>query len=276
MTRINEWGQVTLAEIPSTVKTIFAIGDIHGCADALALALEHICTSIGTTFDESKMVERLREINGAIVFLGDYVDRGPSSYTVVSSLLDMAKEHSDCIFLIRGNHEELMIGADRGGVYHGSSMWGTWFHNGGNQTLKSYQQVADLSGADAHELIRKHIKEIDDVCEYGYRAKNLILVHAGVDPCSEYDEQTVEDVTWIRWPFLQYDEPFFGNVDLIVVHGHSPVSEKPTITPYRVNLDTGYVFGWSLSVGRFDLDDTTNKFGLTNVASFPNPALSES
>ncbi|MGH7806272.1 MAG: metallophosphoesterase family protein, partial [Candidatus Binatia bacterium] len=94
---------------------LFAIGDIHGCREELDVLLDAMGPAAGDK----------------LVFVGDYVDRGPDSQGVVSRLLSLAeKSGAECVFL-KGNHEDMALGfLGRGG------QWGeAWLRNGGVATL---------------------------------------------------------------------------------------------------------------------------------------------
>ena len=71
---------------------LFAIGDIHGCADELSAVLKAIAPTAGDT----------------VVFVGDYVDRGPASNEVVEIALDLQKSKAEAVFL-KGNHEDMLL-----------------------------------------------------------------------------------------------------------------------------------------------------------------------
>ncbi|MGB6379475.1 MAG: metallophosphoesterase, partial [Syntrophobacteria bacterium] len=73
------------------MKKIFAIGDIHGCYDRLKTLMEKI------PIDCSR---------DALVFIGDYIDRGPHSFEVVDYLIQLKSRVPEIIFL-KGNHEDM-------------------------------------------------------------------------------------------------------------------------------------------------------------------------
>src|SRR5688572_18246152 len=74
---------------------VYAIGDIHGRLDLLDDALSRIEADI----DGRKRAQNI------IVFLGDLIDRGPSSAQVVERLRTYRRRDVRTIFL-SGNHEE--------------------------------------------------------------------------------------------------------------------------------------------------------------------------
>jgi serine/threonine protein phosphatase 1 len=78
--------------------------------------------------------------------------------------------------------------------------------------------------------------------ELYYETNDFIFIHAGLKPGVPLELQTEEDLLWIRHEFLasNYD---FGKT---IVFGHTPF-EEPYITPGRIGLDTGAVYGGPLT-----------------------------
>jgi len=74
------------------------------------------------------------------------------------------------------------------------------------------------------------------------------FVHAGVDVSKPLNEQSKEDLLWIREPFLSFE----GELERLIVHGHTPVKNGPEVRLNRVNLDTGAVYDRLLTAGIFD------------------------
>ena len=100
-------------------KRIYAIGDIHGCREEL----DDLLTIIA---EEESGAER------QLIFLGDYVDRGPDSHGVLERLIELKRSEPDAVFL-KGNHEAIMLDFldDPDESYH-------WLDWGGQETLESY------------------------------------------------------------------------------------------------------------------------------------------
>src|SRR4051794_40277227 len=101
----------------------FAIGDIHGCFDKLK-SLIAACEAVSEGKD------------ARFVFIGDYVDRGPDSRRVLDFLIQQQLQRKDRFICLRGNHEEMLIGAAERGRSDRDLM--NWWANGGEQTLDSY------------------------------------------------------------------------------------------------------------------------------------------
>src|SRR6185369_11137148 len=104
----------------------FAIGDVHGCIDELNVLLDSLAPAADDT----------------IVFLGDYIDRGPTPKGVIDRLLSLRREGTRCIFL-KGNHEDMFLAFLGLGGHYGDA----FLYNGGAATLRSYG-VEGGSGAE--------------------------------------------------------------------------------------------------------------------------------
>ena len=185
------------------------------------------------------LVKALAKIKGdhKVIFLGDYVDRGPDSAGVIA-LLKRGKDRGEPWVFLAGNHEDMMIESLM--MPHNSYHW---LMNGGDKALESY----DLFGTNP----------VDDLpflqsLKLHYQEEHRIYVHAYANPNQPNPEDFVAQVTlWERYG--RTDD--FGWYGKHVVHGHTPLKE-PFLGVNRTNLDTGATFkGGYLSVGVFD-DDT--------------------
>ncbi len=203
-----------------TTETTYVIGDIHGCYDRLCALMD----KINIDFDSE-----------SLVFLGDYIDRGPNSYEVVEYMIDLKKQSPDIVFL-KGNHEEMLekylSGVDR---Y-------TYLINGGQQTLESY--LSHLNPTDNSPIPDKHLEFFKSLVLY-HETDSYIFVHAGLRKNVPLEMQKPEDLLWIRRNFIQtkYD---FGKQ---VVFGHTPLPE-PLLQPNKIGIDTGAVYGNKLTCVR--------------------------
>ncbi len=196
---------------------IFAIGDIHGSFDRLQDLMQKIPIDFA---------------NDTLVFIGDYIDRGPASVEVVDYLLDLKKRVPGIIFL-KGNHEDMLEkyldGTDRF----------TYLLNGGQNTLDSYLSKTDRS--DSFPIPTDHIEFFKSLRLY-YETEAYIFVHAGLRPKVPLASQETEDLLWIRDKFI-YSKYNFGKP---VVFGHTPL-EKPLVEPNKIGIDTGAVYGNALT-----------------------------
>ena len=147
-----------------------AIGDIHGCLNALRTLAEAVPF---TAFD-------------TVVALGDYVDRGPDSKGVVQWLIDWERQHR--LVALKGNHEVLMLDAlvDRFALR-------SWLEVGGMETFDSYR----ASGAGANRVPDEH-REFLERCLPWWETESHIFVHASVDPAVPMEQQTDRFLYWNR------------------------------------------------------------------------------
>jgi serine/threonine protein phosphatase 1 len=203
----------------------YAVGDIHGRFDLLEKALAAV---------DSHAAGRPHRL----VFLGDYIDRGPESRRVVERLIILTD--AGTAICLKGNHEQMAVRA----AFLGEA--DQWLGNGGQETLQSYGgsiPLAHVEWMDARPLV--------------HREGRRLFVHAGVLPGADGDPE--EDVAlWIRERFLRASAEEFGDVH--IVHGHTPswagkpIPSFPERLAHRTNLDTGAYFTGVLSVGVFVAD----------------------
>ena len=199
------------------MKKIFAIGDIHGCYDRLKTLMGKI------PIDYSR---------DALVFIGDYIDRGPHSVEVVDYLIKLKIRFPEIIFL-KGNHEDMLAkfinGADRF----------TYLLNGGQRTLDSY--LAKPVQSEFFPIPADHMEFFKSL-RLLYETEEFIFVHAGLRPQVPLASQKTEDLLWIRDKFVstKYD---FGKR---VIFGHTPL-KKPLVEPNKIGIDTGAVYGNALT-----------------------------
>lgn len=212
------------SSVPEGVR-VYAVGDIHGCANLLAPMLSQIEIDIA-----------LHPVSRPIVvFLGDYIDRGPSSRTVLDLLSnDFGVER---IFL-KGNHEAFLLR-----FLDNSEILDDWRQCGGLETLISfgikppinpspYERVR-LANSLSSALTTAHRQFLQSL-KPTFVCGDFVFVHAGLRPLIPIEQQDEDDLLWIRDDFLLWDREF----EKIVVHGHTPVRE-PDIRFNRINIDTG-------------------------------------
>ncbi|MGB9789817.1 MAG: metallophosphoesterase family protein [Thermotoga caldifontis] len=192
-------------------SSTFVIGDVHGCLDCLT----ELLSKIPLTRDSR------------LIFLGDYVDRGPDSKGVVETLLKLSESY-DCVF-IRGNHEQMMLDY----VLNGTNL-DLWLMNGAGATLRSY------GGVD--KIPKDHVEFLKSTSIY-YVQGNDVFVHAGVRPNVPLEEQSEFDMLWIRYEFIYSENPLPG---YRIFFGHTPFQDV-LILKDKVGLDTGCVYGNKLS-----------------------------
>ena len=206
-----------------TVHT-YVVGDIHGCPNELARLIDALPL----------------EATDRVVFLGDYVDRGPDSNAVISYLIDLQESCPAELVFLKGNHEDMFLS------YMGfPGKYGDMFlYNGGGATLTSYgASPHNQTSADILLVIPPtHIKFLKDLKPY-YIAEDFFCVHAGLNPAKSLELQDEEEMLWIRDEFIlnPHDFPY------TVLFGHTPQEEVLFHLPYKVGLDTGLVYGNRLS-----------------------------
>ena len=205
---------------------IYAIGDIHGRLDLLNELLARITSDIALRPTARPLY----------VFLGDYIDRGPSSRETIDRLIEHGKTH-ESVFL-KGNHELIAIKclSDRG-------LFDQWLRLGGLETLVSYgvpaetlangKQIAELQSAFHSALPQAHFRFFRDL-KNSFECGDFFFAHAGVKPNVELSRQKENDLLWIRGEFLTSKDDF----GKIIVHGHTPTREIE-VRPNRINIDTG-------------------------------------
>lgn len=218
------------ARVPDQCR-VYAVGDIHGRLDLLERLLGRM----------EEDCARSRPKRVAVVFLGDYVDRGPNSRLVVERLMHGAPQGgalADAEWVcLKGNHEDYMVRfVDE--VHVGAA----WCLNGGYETLRSYAgELPERLGADmealqvllGRTLPPQHLRFLARL-PLMHREGDYVFVHAGIRPGIALDDQDPHDLMWIRDDFLYDSTPS----DKVVVHGHTP-SPTPDIRPHRIGIDTG-------------------------------------
>lgn len=197
----------------------FAVGDIHGCLDELRDLLDEI---------------EARAPTGRVIFLGDLIDRGPDSRSVVELIMAGPQKPGWTWLTLKGNHEEMLLGA-----VSGESDVDWWLMNGGEETVESY----DGTVPEPHLAWMRALPLI-------LVERFRIFVHAGVDETHPLDQQGEEIFLWIRRPD-DHSGDYWGRH---LCHGHTPSRANPRTVGNRTNVDSGAVFGGALSCAVFDDD----------------------
>ena len=195
---------------------IFAIGDIHGCLEKIQTLLERLPVD----FKQDKLV-----------FLGDYVDRGPDSRGVLDLMIKLQRENPASTIFLKGNHEVMFQDYIENGPLKKS-----FLTFGGRETIKSYGAADSLIDIPDDHL--KFLRELPLL----YVTKKFCFVHAGLLPNVPVEEQEEKDILWIRFKFIKsrYD---WGKR---VIFGHTPF-DTPLIEKNKIGIDTGAVYGGRLT-----------------------------
>ena len=226
---------------------LYAMGDIHGCLDEL-LSLEDKIVADAAALEGQKW----------LVYLGDYVDRGPKSAQVLDHLVGPPPKGFQRICL-RGNHDTMMLAC-----FTAPRSFVRWLELGGYATLASYgvsaQQVEGVlargRARDRVELLTAvvpdaHIRFLADLFSMA-QVPGYIFVHAGLRPRVPIAKQREDDLIGIRDEFLQSDFDFGATV----VHGHSIVHIVGQAAR-KIGIDTGCSHTGVLTAMRLNEDGST-------------------
>lgn len=197
--------------------SIFVIPDVHGMSDLLELALDEI---------------HRRQSGGKIVFLGDYIDRGPDSVGVCRMAMNPADgwEH----VCLMGNHEDMFLDE--------------WLHSVDGVDSLWYDPDA------AHHLLPHHdiIDWMSSLVKYHVHGPYL-FAHAGADHTQKPEDMSDNYLMWRRVAPM---EPYRG--EHLLVHGHTIIDNGPLFAPNRLNLDCGAAKHGRLVVGVLSDDPVLN------------------
>jgi serine/threonine protein phosphatase 1 len=231
--------EVNYPKLPSGSR-VYAIGDVHGRADLLQETFSKI--------DRHRVAYPIA--NTLEIMLGDYIDRGPSSFDVIELLSMRVRSGTICL---KGNHESFLLE-----FLKDPTILNAWQRCGGLETLVSYglepsfnfspEDQESLAASLADRLPAHHHKFLNAL-PLSFALGDYFFVHAGVRPGIALSNQRAEDLLWIREDFLRYE----GGFGKVVVHGHTPVSE-PEIRNNRINIDTGAYATGNLTCAVFEND----------------------
>lgn len=201
------------------MERIFAIGDIHGCRSLLEELLGRL---------------DLHPETDTVVFIGDYIDRGPDSRGVVETVLALRRRISKVICLM-GNHERMFLD-----YLEDPAAAAMFLGNGGVATLRSYGlwRADQVTIGDLPEEHRAFFESLS----LWHETEQYLFVHAGLRPGVPLAEQDPWDLVWIRREFI-HSPATFGKT---VVFGHTPLPE-PYVDGTKIGIDTGAVYGGPLT-----------------------------
>jgi serine/threonine protein phosphatase 1 len=198
-------------------KRIFAIGDIHGYIGKLRELMDKIQPD---------------PEQDQLVFLGDYIDRGPNAREVIDYILQIKKRFPNSVFLI-GNHEFMFLEY----LTYRKDPW-TFLLNGGVETVHSYELTGDNP---EDRMPADHLAFLNGLRPY-YETDDYIFVHAGLRDGVPLQEQTLDDLLWIRREFINSTHDY----GKLVIFGHTPFP-KPLVQPNKIGIDTGAGYGGMLT-----------------------------
>ncbi len=235
-TMLGKSGAPQLAEappvsLPRPEVMTYVVGDLHGRADLLERALTRIDQHVGSA----------SVANPQVVFVGDYIDLGPSSATVLSRLFELSQELPNNVTCLMGNHEKMLLDFLADPATRGPR----WLRSGAKATLESFSlHTSQLTPGCAPELFRAEAEglraHIDgDLLNWltelplSWHSGNLWVVHAGADPQHDMDRQSPRVLLWGH-PEFDSRPRADGNW---VVHGHVPGND-PVLADGRICVDT--------------------------------------
>jgi diadenosine tetraphosphatase ApaH/serine/threonine PP2A family protein phosphatase len=231
----------------------FAVGDIHGRADLLVRMIR----KLEQQAERADASQSGSDAPPIVLYLGDYIDRGPASFEVLEALLSDRPAGFEKRFL-KGNHEQAML------AFLENPLRGrAWLTHGGLETLASYgvHPLPPLGASPAQleqaaralsELLPPTHRDFLDSLERYVVLGDYAFVHAGMDPSRPIEQQSDADLFWIRDRFLN-DKRRGAQV---VVHGHTP-EQAPYRDDRRIGLDTGAYFTGILTAARFQHEEVT-------------------
>jgi len=209
--------------LPEGVR-LYAIGDIHGRADLL----DQLLTLIAADNREVKKFQ--------LIFLGDYIDRGKNSPAVLDRLIALKNKRPQDTFL-KGNHEDCLLEFLK--TPEDNIEWLDW---GGDETLHAYgvkntstAYPDDLVSALLRAMPKQHLDFLNGL-ETSKRVGDYLFVHAGIKPGTPLEDQTANDMMWIRGEF--HRTPIAQRPDFAIIHGHQ-AGKAVVDKGWRVCVDTG-------------------------------------
>lgn len=217
--------EVSQTMVDNENNKIIAFGDIHGCYQAAETAV--------------KLAE---ELKAKAVFLGDYVDRGPSGIRTLQTLMNAKKKHSDWIFLM-GNHEQMLLDLIKGKNKPediGTALDGSQFDYA--QAEHSYNEWKNLKSDEQHAVV-----EFIETTKLFYETPHLLFTHAVL----RENEQCLQEKSKVEliWNY-DYEPKWQGKK---FVHGHKNI-EKVSFSETSININTFCGYGGHLTGLLFNLE----------------------
>lgn len=185
---------------------VLAIGDVHGMYEKLIKLMDKI---------------RFNPDEDLLIFLGDYIDRGPDPGRCLQYIFALQQQYPDVVVCLMGNHEVMMSSyfVQKRGSYNNLIVdyAGSWLDNGGLETLKQLDEM----DADTKEELLQWVMNLP----VKYQYQDYFFCHAGVDPDVPLAVQNEFDMLWRR---QQWWEQYKGEETLVV--GHTPVQKVMKLT----------------------------------------------
>lgn len=191
-------------------RRILAVGDIHGMYKKLIALMDMV---------------RFNPAEDLLVFLGDYIDRGPQSLGCLDYVMDLQQRYPERVVCLKGNHESMCsnyycfdglkcINPDEVTDMQAGFLWERK-SNGGKDTMRQFAKLTD-------DELQKRLRWMRKL-PASYRIGNFFFCHAGVYPhYSIIDTQSEKELLWIRDEFFCW----YRGEETVVV-GHTPVQMVP-------------------------------------------------
>lgn len=226
---------------PQPEVGVFTIGDVHGCADLLTTLLDRIDT--------------VADPKDVIVTVGDYIDRGDMSRSVLEALMERSTANPERFICLMGNHEKMLLDFLDRPAERGSR----WIRNGGLQTLADFGVggvTTSLSGQEVLDVRQDFASRIPEELVDWVRNRplhwssgTLSVVHAAADPHLSLSEQDDRTLLWGHRDFLTIPR----RDDVWVAHGHT-VMDQAIAAESRISVDTGAYFSGVLTAAHIKTD----------------------
>jgi len=219
---------------PPNAHSVVVVGDLHGLAGAL-----------------EDILDQTRFTGCTMVFVGDYIDRGPDGDKVLQAIYSLSTNPSahgyGQVVALRGNHEDMVLRARR------DPSWRAWWEaNGGHR--KDWDWLCDHKAWDWLEGLPLLYQHPQHILFQGGR-RRLIVSHATINYQHSLEEQVEQDLLWKR------HVSGYGHHSLCV-HGHTV---QPGGVPTLQNTSTGPVLM---------IDTGSSKPGIVTGVSFPEAICS--
>ncbi len=237
--------QKQFSATPEPEVPLYVVGDIHGRCDLLIRLVAMIDADAA-----SRDIEK-----PTIIFVGDYVDRGPQSALVIAMLMELTNDPSRRVIALKGNHEVLLLK-----FLENPANGPRWLKNGGYETLLSYgianitedspMDALTIASAQFAAAIGTNARNFLTNLSVSHLSGNVLVTHAGADPTVPIDKQDPKKLIWGPENFMKKKR----KDKIWVAHGHY-AEAVPTIENGRINVDTGAYFSNQLTAARILKDE---------------------
>lgn len=221
-------------------KSYLVVGDIHGCYQ-----------------EANALIEAVHQ-DEQLIFLGDYIDRGPQSKEVLAYVQEKVAAGA---IALKGNHEDLFMQFMDKPDYNAS----LYLPQGGYQTFVSYGYKMMEPSPLAKAFKTNFPKDYDFIANLPlyHETAEFIFVHAGVSPfVDDWKETSDADFMWIReWfhhsPTTTDKTVVFGHTPTIYLHSDKSSAVWQSKDGSKIGIDGGMVFGNRLHALKI-IEDGTN------------------